>query len=206
MKVPFLALMLLTVSSLAQADGDAAAGEQKAQVCAACHGSDGNSVVESFPRIAGQHQSYLHKQLAEIKLGADSGGEKGRMVPEMMAIVAPLSEQDLADLAAYFASQKAVEGTTPENVVAAGEALYRGGDGKRGIPACLACHGPRGVGHSLAKFPRISGQHPAYIKTQLQKFRSGDRANDPNGMMRDIAAKLTDADIELLSQYLSGLH
>ena len=99
-----------------------------------------------------------------------------------------------------------MEGTTPENVVAAGEALYRGGDIKRGIPACLACHGPRGVGHSLAKYPRISGQHPAYIKGQLLKFRSGERNNDPNGMMRDIAAKLTDAEIELLAQYLAGLH
>lgn len=206
MKSPLIALLLALASVHVQAAGDAAAGQQKAAVCAACHGADGNSLVETFPRIAGQHDTYLFKQLVEIKQGADSNGEKGRMVAEMMAIVAPLSEQDLADLAAYYASQKAVEGTTPENVVAAGEALYRGGDIKRGIPACLACHGPRGVGHSLAKYPRISGQHPAYIKGQLLKFRSGERNNDPNGMMRDIAAKLTDAEIELLAQYLAGLH
>lgn len=206
MKSPLIALLLALASVNVQAAGDAAAGQQKAAVCAACHGADGNSLVETFPRIAGQHDSYLLKQLTEIKQGAASNGEKGRMVAEMMAIVAPLSEQDLADLAAFYASQKAVEGTTPENVVAAGAALYRGGDIKRGIPACLACHGPRGVGHSLAKYPRISGQHPAYIKGQLLKFRSGERNNDPNGMMRDIAAKLTDAEIELLAQYLGGLH
>ena len=206
MKSSLIALLLALARVNVQAAGDAAAGQQKAAVCAACHGADGNSLVETFPRIAGQHGSYLLKQLVEIKQGAESNGEKGRMVAEMMAMVAPLSEQDLADLAAYYASQKALEGTTPENVVASAEALYRGGDIERGIPACLACHGPRGVGHSLAKYPRISGQHPAYTKAQLLKFRSGERANDPNGMMRDIAAKLSDTEIELLAQYLGGLH
>ena len=206
MKLPFVALMLLAASGVAEASGDAAAGQKKAEVCAACHGADGNSVVETFPRLAGQHESYLLKQLVEIKQGAESNGEKGRMVPEMIGMVLPLSEQDMADIAAFYASQTAFEGTTPENIVAAGDALYRGGDLERKVAACLSCHGPRGVGHSLAKFPRISGQHPAYTKTQLQKFRSGERANDPNGMMRDVAAKLTDAEIELLSQYLVGLH
>ena len=206
MKSPLIALLLALASVNAQAAGDAAAGQQKVAVCAACHGDDGNSLMEMFPRIAGQHDSYLFKQLVEIKQAAETNGEKGRMIAEMMAMMAPLTEQDLADMAAFYASQQAYEGATPENVVAAGEALYRGGDIQRGIPACLACHGPRGVGHSLAKYPRISGQHPAYIKGQLLKFRSGERNNDPNGMMRDIAAKLTDAEIELLAQYLSGLH
>ena len=111
----------------------------------------------------------------------------------------------MKDLAAYFASQEMSKGETPEDVVDAGAALYRGGDESRGITACIACHGPRGNGMELAGFPDISGQHSAYTKSQLEQFRSGTRANDLNGMMRDIAKRLTDEDIALLSQYVSGL-
>lgn len=112
----------------------------------------------------------------------------------------------MKDLAAYFASLPMSSGTTPEDVVEAGQKLYKAGDAERGIPSCAACHGPRGNGTSLSKFPKISFQHPEYIKAQLEKFRSGDRNNDPNGMMGDIAKKLTDKDIEVLSKYLGGLH
>ncbi len=123
----------------------------------------------------------------------------------MAGMVAALSEQDMHDLAAYYASQTMKAGSTPEDVVEAGQKLFRGGDMQRGIAACIACHGPRGVGHSLANFPKISFQHAAYIKTQLESFRNGSRANDMNGMMRDVAKKLTDEDIEILSKYLGGL-
>ena len=187
-------------------DGDAEAGKAKSAVCAACHNADGNSVVDMYPKLAGQHATYLYKQLTNYKQGMASAGKEGRNNSIMFGMVAALSDQVMKDLSAYFASQKMKSGTTPENVIARGEALYRGGDAQRGIAACIACHGPRGSGASLSGFPKISFQHANYLKTTLLEFRSGQRANDMNGMMRDIAKKLTDEDIEVLSQYLGGLH
>lgn len=187
-------------------DGDAEAGKAKSAVCAACHGPDGNSPIDMYPKIAGQHAEYLYKQLTEYKKGMTSGGKEGRSNAIMFGMVATLSDQDMKDLAAYFSSQKMAAGTTPENVIERGEQLYRGGDSTRGIAACIACHGPRGTGASLAGFPKISFQHANYLKTTLKEFRGGQRNNDLNGMMHDIAKKLTDEDIEVLSQYLGGLH
>ena len=135
-----------------------------------------------------------------------SGGKEGRMDPVMSGMAMPLSDQDMKDLAAYFSSLNMSEGVTPKDVVEVGQQLYKAGDAERGIPACAACHGPRGNGTSLAKFPKVSFQHPEYIKSQLEKFRDGTRNNDLNGMMQDIAKKLTDKDIEVLSKYLGGLH
>ncbi len=201
--------VMLLVGLIGQAsaiEGNAEAGKAKSATCAACHGPDGNSPADMYPKIAGQHKGYIVKQLKEFKLGLTSGGKEGRNNAIMAGMVATLSEQDMHDLAAYYSSQKMTPGTTPENVVEKAGHLYRGGDMNRGIAACIACHGPRGVGHSLAGFPKISYQHAAYIKAQLEAFRSGARANDMNGMMRDVAKKLTDEDIEMLSQYLGGLH
>jgi len=124
----------------------------------------------------------------------------------MNGMAAALSDQDIADLAAYFSSQDQKAGETPEDVIEAGQALYRGGDADRGITSCISCHGPTGKGMGLAGFPIISGQHAEYTSSQLKMFRDGTRANDMNGMMRGIAAKLTDEDIEILSKYLGGLH
>lgn len=198
--IAFTLTMLLGLVTSAQAtEGDIDAGKQKSATCVACHSVDGNSAISMYPKIAGQHSEYIYKQLKEFKSG-------DRKDPVMAGMVAALSDQDMKDLAAYFSSQTMSAGETPEDVVEAGELLYRGGDMERGIPACIACHGPRGVGHSLAGFPKISFQHADYTKAQLEKFRSGDRANDMNGMMRDIAVKLTDKDIEVLSKYISGLH
>ena len=179
---------------------------KKIAPCAACHGPDGNAPVNIYPKIAGQHPDYILKQLQDLKLGMTSGGKEGRMDPVMSAMAMPLSEQDMKDLAAYFSSMNMTEGATPKDVVEVGEMLFKAGDAERGIPSCAACHGPRGNGSSLAKFPKISFQHPGYIKAQLEKFRDGTRHNDLNGMMGDIAKKLTDKDIEVLSQYLGGLH
>lgn len=208
MKKFALPLMLLVgLVGLASAfDGNAEAGKAKSATCAACHGMDGNSPTDMYPKIAGQHAGYIFKQLKEFKLGAETGGKQGRNNAVMAGMVAALSEQDMKDLAAYFASQTMKPGSTPEDVVAKGEKLFRSGDKERGIAACIACHGPRGVGHSLAGFPKISFQHAAYIKTQLESFRAGTRSNDMNGMMRDVAKKLTDEDIEVLSKYVGGLH
>ncbi len=205
-KLSLLLCLTLGVSASTFAQGDAEAGKTKAATCAACHGADGNSAIEMNPKLAGQHASYLEKQLKEFRLASKTGGSEGRNNAVMNGMAATLSDQDIADISAFFASQKPTAGATPEDVVEAGSALYLGGNEERGIAACVACHGPRGDGMGLAKFPDISGQHPAYIKAQLELFRSGQRNNDPNGMMRDIAKRLTDADIELLSQYLSGLH
>lgn len=205
-KITLLLCLTLGVSLQVTAKGDAEAGKAKITTCVACHGTDGKSLVGMNPNLAGQHEKYLLKQLKEFKLGADTGGKEGRNNAVMFGMVASLTEQDMQDLAAYYSSLPAVEGTTPEDVIEPGQKLYRGGDLDRGITACIACHGPRGNGMGLANFPDISGQHAEYIKSQLENFRSGIRNNDQNGMMRDIAVRLTDKDIEILSKYLGGLH
>lgn len=135
-----------------------------------------------------------------------SGGKQGRYDPVMSGMAMPLNEQDMADLAAYYASLPLAPNTTPEDVVEQGKALYAAGDAQRGLTACIACHGPRGNGTELSGFPKISGQHADYIKLQLEKFRDGNRGNDMNEMMRDVAKKLTDEDIDVLSKYVGGLH
>lgn len=192
-------IALFGFSNMTFAQGDIEAGKAKSATCVACHGEDGNSPSNLYPKLAGQHKSYLEKQLIQFKNGE-------RNDPIMMGMTAALSEQDMKDLAAFYASQPATPETVSPEVAAAGKNLYMGGDIDRGIPGCTACHGPRGNGLELAKFPKISNQHPAYIKAQLEKFRSKARNNDPNGMMVDVAGKLTDADIELLSNYISALH
>lgn len=202
----FVGLYLGLTGIAMAATGNAEAGQQKSAVCAACHGPDGNSPLDMYPKIAGQHESYLFKQLKDYKLAAETGGEQGRADPIMQGQVMMLSEQDMADLAAFFAAQEMSPGSAPEDVIAEGQKLFIGGDEARGIAACAACHGPRGDGMALANFPDISGQSAAYTKQQLERFRSGERQNDLNGMMRDVATKLTDKDIEILSQYIQGLY
>nr|WP_136250682.1 c-type cytochrome [Ningiella ruwaisensis] len=200
-----LGLILSSATALA-VDGDPEAGKAKSITCAACHGTDGNSAIPLNPKIAGQHAGYLYKQLEEFKLASQTGGKEGRNNAVMNGMAAPLSEQDMKDLAAYFASQDLKIGAAPEDVIAQGEALYRGGDAERGITACIACHGPGGKGMNLAGFPVIGGQHAQYTEQQLKMFRSGERNNDLNGMMRGVSSKLTDEDIRILSAYLEGLH
>ncbi len=205
-KLCFMVCLSFGLTGTTLAQGDAQAGKEKSAVCAACHGADGNSAIPMNPKLAGQHENYLVKQLKEFKLAAQSGGEEGRNNAVMNGMAAPLSEQDMQDLAAYFAEQKPKLGTTPESAVEAGQALYRGGDVDRGLAACVACHGPRGNGMELAGFPDISGQHPEYIVAQLKAFQAEQRHNDMNGMMRDIAMKLTDDEMQTLADYLAGLH
>ncbi|MCG6228028.1 c-type cytochrome [Vibrio furnissii] len=202
-----LALILsLLASCSVWAQGSIEAGKAKSQTCVACHGADGNSQITTYPKLAGQHAKYIEKQLKDLKLGMSSGGKQGRYDPVMSAMAMPLSEEDMADVAAYFASLPISPNSTPEYVVAKGKVLYNAGDAARGLTACTACHGPRGNGTELSGFPKISGQHADYIKAQLQKFRDENRGNDMNAMMRDVAKKLTDADIEILSKYVGGLH
>lgn len=205
-KLGLLVCLSFTLSVNVLAQGDPQAGKAKSLPCAACHGNDGNGAVDIYPKLAGQHADYLVKQLAEFQLAGKTGGTEGRNNAIMNGMAAALTAQDMEDIAAYYSGQKATSGTTPEAVIASGKKLFIGGDISRGITACAACHGPRGNGLALAKFPDISGQHAPYIKAQLMAFRSGERANDMNGMMRDIAKRLSDADIETMSKYLGGLH
>lgn len=177
-----------------------------AATCVACHGPDGNSPLDLYPKIAGQHATYLTKQLKEFKLGLMSGGKEGRIDPVMGGMAMPLTDEDMVLLGKYFAKQSLKYGQASEASVDTAETLYRGGDMARGLPACIACHGPKGNGTELSGFPRISGQHPAYTKAQLEKFRAKTRNNDLNAMMQDVAAKLTDEEIQALSDYLAGLH
>jgi cytochrome c553 len=183
----------------ARAAGDATAGQQKSAPCQACHGTDGNSAVGMYPNIAGQNASYITVQLKALRDGQ-------RKDPVMSPMAANLSDQDIADLAAYFASQKVKLGSVPDNAVAPGGLIYRAGDSKTGVPACMACHGPTGTGNGPAGWPALSGQHPEYITKQLGLYASGERSTDINGIMRDVASRMSKTEIDAVSQYVSGLH
>ena len=204
--ISLLVCLFVGFSASAIAQGDAEKGKAKAVTCGACHGADGNSTLAMNPKIAGQHANYLAKQLTEFKLASQSGGKEGRNNAVMNGMSAMLSEQDILDLAAYFSSQEATPSEASEDAIELGNKLYVGGDLDRGITACIACHGPKGNGTSLSGFPDISGQHADYIAAQLKAFRSGERANSLNGMMADIAKRMTDKDIEVISSYVAGLH
>ena len=204
--IGLLICLFFGFNTAALAKGDVESGKAKSVTCAACHGTDGNSAIPMNPKLAGQHTNYLVKQLTEFKLASQTGGKEGRNNAVMNGMAAALSEQDIQDLAAYFSAQEPTASEASEEFVELGNKLYLGGDLERGITACIACHGPRGDGVSLAGFPDISGQHAAYIESQLKAFRSGDRANSLNGMMGDIAKRMTDKDIEAISSYVAGLH
>lgn len=209
-------MLLAGVMGIAQANevapaaapkGDAVAGEAKSAVCAACHGVGGNSVIPVNPMLAGQGARYIAKQLHDFKSGA-------RANPVMMGMAAPLTDQDILDLAAYFSAQKPQTRAADPAQVKLGEKIWRGGNLETGVLACTGCHGPSGRGNALAAYPALRGQHPDYVEVQLKAFRSaarGDigsdkRANDPNGMMRGVVKQLSDSEIKALAQFVSGLY
>jgi cytochrome c553 len=203
-KVLWISLCILLVdAAVADLRPDPDAGRKKSEVCVACHNADGNSTVPAWPKIAGQPEKYFIEQLKAFKKG-----EQGpRFDANMYAITQALTDQDIADLAAYFASQKATIGTTKQEWLVWGEKIYRGGNAKTGVPACgPSCHGMRGEGNAPAGFPRLSGQHPDYMIEQLKRFKNGTRSDDPNGIMRDIAKQMTEEEIQAVSNYVSGLH
>ena len=202
-------LLTLGITGMAHAAGDAEAGQGKVPVCGACHGADGNSPAPNFPKLAGQGERYLLKQLQDIKAGSTPGAPEGvgRKVLEMTGMLDPLSDQDLQDIAAYFSSQKGSVGYADPALAKQGEKLFRGGKLDQGMPACTGCHAPNGVGNELAGFPKLGGQHAAYTAKQLTDFREGNRTNDGDSMiMRGVASKLSNKDIEALSSYIQGLH
>ncbi|MCK2185643.1 c-type cytochrome [Halomonas getboli] len=199
-----LALPLLAIGgahAASLADADAAAGQQKAAACAACHGQQGVGITPAFPNLAGQQASYLAKQIMDIRDGK-------RQVPQMAGQVDDFSDQDAWDVAAHFAAMEPALGQADPDpaLVERGRELYHAGDLEQGIPACAACHTPTGAGIGSAGYPALSGQQRDYVVTTLQAFAAGERANDPNAIMRDIAAKMSDRDMEAVANYVHGLH
>jgi cytochrome c553 len=184
--------------------GDAAKAQGIAnQVCVACHAADGNSQIAVNPKLAGQIPEYLYKQLVNFK--AATGKKAERDNPLMAGMVASLSTEDMRNLAAYYAAQKAKPGAAKsKDLVALGQKIYRGGIVGKGVAACASCHGPDGAGMP-AQYPRLSGQHAEYLEAQLKAFRAGERANDSNNAMRGVAGKLSDREIQGVSDYIAGL-
>jgi cytochrome c553 len=193
--------------------GDAKAGQTKAGTCAACHNADGNSTNAMYPKLAGQHERYIWRQLKMLKSGE-------RENPIMMGMASALTEQDMRDIGAYFATQKMLPGVADDTIVASGpnqgkksyqvgERIYRGGNAKAGVPACMACHGPSGRGNPGPAYPMIGGQHASYVAAKLQFFRGGGiwgKDGNSNVVMSGVAHNLSDEEIQSLSTYIEGLH
>lgn len=187
-----------------EAKPDAAKGQAIAsQVCAACHAADGNSVAPANPKLAGQIPEYVHKQLSNFKPRGDKKPERENAV--MSGMVASLSDADMRNVAAYYASQKLKPAAArSKELAAAGQKLYRGGNAASGVPACSGCHGPDGAGMP-SQYPRVAGQYAEYIEAQLKSFKSGERANDPNRMMRGVAERMSEKEIKAVAEYIAGL-
>ncbi len=192
-----LVFLLCTFSQQLMA-GDAGLGKAKSAACSGCHGADGNSLAPAFPKLAGQGEAYIVKQLNEYKAGK-------RKNATMNAMAAMLTDDDIADIAAFYASQNGSTGAADKEQVELGQLIYRAGNAASGVAACAACHGPRGSGNPQAKFPKLSGQYAEYTVDQLHKFKKSERANDASRMMRGVAAKMSDAEIKAVAQYIQGL-
>lgn len=208
-KLTFALCVLLSGSHLAHAAtenqqaaaGDVEAGKTKSATCAACHGPAGDKpLMPVYPKLAGQHAGYIEKQLQAFK-----GGQ--RQDPSMAPMAMPLSDQDMKDLAAYFASQPVAGGTADKEQAALGAKIYLGGNLATGVGACAGCHTPAGGGNPQANYPLLRGQNPEYTVKQLQAFKAGARSFDPNGkVMEDIAARMSQAEMDAVAQYISGLY
>ena len=187
------------VSAEPLVDGDVEAGKTKSGQCAACHGPQGNMQSGQFPKLAGQGAPYIYEQLKLFKSGDRQNGV-------MAGQVAGMNDQDMKDLAAYFADQQTRPGAADVKVAPAGAAIYHGGDPENDIPSCAGCHGPSGLGNAAAKFPRLSGQSPQYVAAQLKAYRDGKRSGYRNAtIMNGVAENLSDDDIQALASYVAGL-
>lgn len=196
---PLVACAALAIAGSAFAQGDSNAGKQKAAACAACHGVDGNSTNPEWPSLAGLGERYIVRQLQLFK-------SDERQNPLMTPQAKPLSEQDMADLAAYFNSLNMQPGGADPQLAEVGEQIWRGGIPEREVPACAACHGPAGEGNPPAAYPRLGGQQAVYLANSLNAYKSGQRDTDPAGIMRDIASQLSDEEIRAVASYASGLY
>ena len=201
MKACRIGAILLAVTGLVSFNAsaaDAEAGKAKSAVCAACHGADGNSSNPAWPSLAGQHAKYTYKQLMDFKKG-------DRVNAQMSAMVAALSETDMQDLAAFYESQTPKGVPFDGNMIATGESIYRGGITETRVAACMGCHSPSGLGNGPAGWPSLAGQHPEYIVAQLRAFKYGERANDTGKMMRNVAERMSDMEMESVAAYLAGI-
>ena len=213
MKKSFLSIICLLAAfsaNQALAAGDAAAGESKVAMCAGCHGSDGNSMVPAFPKLAGLGEKYMTAQLRMVKSGE-------RVIVEMTGILDAWSDQDLQDMAAYYDSKPIVTSgaqditlvgiSDPDEALDLGENVYRGGNMKTGVAACTGCHSPSGSGNNPAGYPALGGQYASYIEKQLLAYRRGERASGGNAkIMQGVAANLSDKEIKAVANYISGLN
>ncbi len=198
----FVVTVLMLAPLSVWAVGDPERGAELAEICAACHGQDGNSSVPNWPKIAGQHPDYAARQSILIR-------DQVRDVPEMYPMVMNLSDQDLWDLAAHYARFDAEPGVADEELVERGATLYQGGDHEAGIAACSGCHGPAGAGIPGAHYPKLRAQHADYTADRLRRYRAGEHLGDADPyshIMVAVARNLTDADIEAVSSYIEGLH
>jgi len=191
-----LALAMAVCAWQAHAQGDAAAGKTKTEACAGCHGEDGNAPVAMFPKLAGQHASYLGKQLRDFKSGK-------RVDPTMSAMAESLNDADIADIGAWYAQHKIKPEPAEKNE--AGLKIYRNGIAAKQVPACAACHGPKGEGNPGPGYPLLGGQYSSYISKILHDYKSAERGTDPNEIMRTIANRLNDEEINAVSDFISGL-
>lgn len=197
-RIRALALAIATLLPFAVTAADIEAGKQKSAVCAACHGVDGNSTNPIWPSLAGQHATYTYKQLMDFKAG-------NRVNASMTGMVALLNEQDMRNLAAYYESQEIKPAAFDPELIELGEKIYRGGITETGVAACIGCHSPNGRGNGPAGWPSLAGQHPEYTVVQLQAFRAGMRANDPNAMMRSLVKRMSDAEMQAVAAYIAGM-
>ena len=201
MKSSYIGAILIGLSSLASFGliaADSEAGKLKSATCAGCHGTDGNSASGVWPNLAGQHASYLAKQLKDFKSG-------DRTDPVMQGMAAALSQEDIHDIAAYYASQKSKTVTFDKGFVALGENIYRGGITEISVAACMACHSPNASGNGPASYPSLKDQHSEYLVSQMKKFRDGSRANDANSIMRAIAGRMSDREMMAVAAYISAI-
>lgn len=197
--------------------GDVQKGSTLAGTCAACHGLDGNPTDPQYPRLAGQSERYIANQLALYRNGQRTTGLAALMVP----FAQMLSPQDSRDVGAYYATQSAGAGVADDTLIATGphagkqffeigEQLYKAGDAERGIPACMACHGPAGAGNPGPAYPRVAGQFSDYTQRRLVEYREGSpeiaAANPLYQIMASISRELTDEEIGSLASYMQGLH
>ncbi len=189
------------LAAMAHGAGDPQAGEANAAVCAGCHGAGGaKPIAGNYPKLSGLGEKYLYRQLVAVKEG-------DRVIASMTGLLDDRSDQELQDLAAYFDSQTMPVGQADPDLVETGEALYRGGNMASGVPACAGCHSPNGKGNEPAGYPRLSGQNADYVAKQLKAYRDGERNTGSNAaIMMDVAAKLTDQEIEAVASYVSGLN
>lgn len=190
------AAALITFKPVIAADIEA--GKAKTATCAGCHAADGNSATGAFPKLAGQHASYLVKQMKDFKAGT-------RTDPTMQAMVGALSDSDMEDIAAFYASKKSTKATFDESKLALGENIYRGGITETATAACMGCHSPAGTGNGPAAYPSLKGQHADYIAAQLAKFKDTSRSNDAGKMMRNIAKRMSNAEMAAVSAYIAAI-